>query len=62
MPPLGIFNLGKQPPPEPRRPIEVQYGTAEDEQRWKRLLFAKYLVLTHRLGGDDLAPAPQEQP
>lgn len=62
MPPPGIFNLGKQPPTEPRRPIAAQYGSEADERQWRHQLFIKYLIATRRLGGGDLGPAPKEQP
>jgi hypothetical protein len=58
MPPLS-FNLGKPPPPDtpPPVPVAVTLGRDEDRERYKRLLFAKYLVVTHRLGRGDMEAA-----
>ncbi len=54
MPPLNFMNMGKPPPVEPPRPVVVRFGTDVEREAYKRLLFAKYLYVTGRLGRDDL--------
>jgi hypothetical protein len=50
--------FGKPPQQsEPPRPIAVTYGTDEERERYKRLLFAKYLYVTGRLGRGDMEAA-----
>jgi hypothetical protein len=40
--------------PDIPRPLLPLFGTAEERQRWLRLLFIKYLVLTGKLGKGDM--------
>jgi hypothetical protein len=49
-----IFGKREQQSPEPPRPVAVTFGTSANEQQWKRLLFAKYLTATGRLGRGDM--------
>jgi hypothetical protein len=44
----------RQPPVELPRALLPLFGTAEEKQRWLRLLFVKYLVLTGKLGKGDM--------
>lgn len=62
MPPLGFMGAGKrdQPPEPPRHDATAMYGTPPEREELKRLMFIKYLKVTHRIGRDDLAADPKE--
>jgi len=46
---LGFRGPPAPQPDKPPTPIAVQFGTDADNEAWKRLLFAKYLLATNRL-------------
>lgn len=48
-------SMPDRPPPAPAPPpAALAYGTADEWQLWKRLLFMKFLVAVGRLGKGDL--------
>ena len=44
----------RPPPAPPPQPAALAYGTADEWQIWKRLLFMKFLVAVGRLGRGDM--------